>query len=159
MQIRAIEPKDDAALQAIIKVNLKNNNLVLPGTAYYDPELAHLSAYYATHAPSRYFVLVDDMGAVLGGVGVAPFDLERGIAELQKLYIAPNEQGKGYSKMLMDAALAFAQTEFKALYLETHTNLVAALGLYDRYGFERLSAPIAGSEHSTMNVWMLKKFS
>lgn len=159
MHIRPITPKDDAPLQAIIKINLEQHDLALPGTAYDDPELGHLSTYYATHQPSQYFVLVDDADQVYGGIGVAPFDQTYQIAELQKLYIAPSAQGHGYSKLLLDAAITFASANFTALYLETHTNLQVALRLYDQYAFTRLAGPIAGSAHSTMNVWMLKRFA
>ena len=45
-RIRRIRQEDDAALAAIIRKNLESCKLDIPGTAYFDPELDHLSRYY-----------------------------------------------------------------------------------------------------------------
>ena len=72
--IRPIRPEDDAPLSRIIRSNLEQFHLDIPGTAYFDPELDHLSRYYRA-APDRraYFLAVDGAGRVLGGVGLAEF--------------------------------------------------------------------------------------
>ena len=68
-QIRKIEEKDDAALAKIVRDNLKAYHLDIPGTAYFDPELDHLSAYYLAAPDKRaYFVAQDEDGTILGGV-------------------------------------------------------------------------------------------
>ena len=87
--IRPIRPEDDAPLSRIIRSNLEQFHLDIPGTAYFDPELDHLSRYYRA-APDRraYFVAVDGAGRVLGGVGLAEFSGFSHCAELQKLYLA-----------------------------------------------------------------------
>ena len=41
--IRPIRPEDDAPLSRIIRSNLEQFHLDIPGTAYFDPELDHLS--------------------------------------------------------------------------------------------------------------------
>ena len=46
MIIRAIEPRDGAAMAAIVRRSLEAHGLDVPGTAYFDPELDHLSAHY-----------------------------------------------------------------------------------------------------------------
>lgn len=45
-RIRPITPQDDLRIAAIIRANLKERHLDTPGTAYFDPELDHLSQYY-----------------------------------------------------------------------------------------------------------------
>ncbi|MBP2966909.1 GNAT family N-acetyltransferase, partial [Acinetobacter baumannii] len=80
------------------------------------------------------------------------------ICELQKLYLNDLYQGKGLAKMLMDVSLSFAEKNYDACYLETHSDLAAACILYDKYDFKLLDAPIAGSEHSAMDKWYLKSF-
>ena len=50
MIIRAIEPRDDAAMAAIVRRSLEAHGLNVPGTAYFDPELDHLSAHYVAAA-------------------------------------------------------------------------------------------------------------
>ena len=54
---RKIEPADDARIAEIVRANLKHFHLDIPGTAYFDPELEHLSAFYdAEPSKRRYFV-------------------------------------------------------------------------------------------------------
>ena len=69
---RKIEPADDARIAEIVRANLKHFHLDIPGTAYFDPELEHLSAFYdAEPSKRRYFVALDDAGQVVGGAGIA----------------------------------------------------------------------------------------
>ena len=71
-QIRQITPADDSKIADIIRKNLKAYHLDIPGTAYYDPELEHLSEYYNAVPDKRaYFVAEDDTGRIIGGVGIA----------------------------------------------------------------------------------------
>ncbi|MGL5898113.1 MAG: GNAT family N-acetyltransferase, partial [Lactobacillaceae bacterium] len=52
--------------------------------------------------------------------GIAPFDKKQKICEFQKLYLAPEAQGLGISKQLMETALSFAKTYYDTCYLETN---------------------------------------
>ena len=52
-----ITEDDDVAIAAIIRVNLERYHLDIPGTAYFDPELDHLSSYYNIGTDERvYFI-------------------------------------------------------------------------------------------------------
>ena len=51
MEYRSITPQEDAAVAALIRGSLEKRGLNIPGTAYCDPGLDHLSDYYA--APGR----------------------------------------------------------------------------------------------------------
>ena len=88
MRYRKIEAADDPKIAEIIRANLEKLGLNFPGTAYFDPELDHLSAYY-NKIPKRrsYFVALDEAGQVIGGVGIAEFEGIASCAELQKLYL------------------------------------------------------------------------
>mgnify|MGYP007132773016 CR=1 FL=1 len=46
LNYRSLTAADDAVLASIIRTSLEQVHLNLPGTAYFDPELDHLSAYY-----------------------------------------------------------------------------------------------------------------
>lgn len=155
MKIRLITEKDNLQLCQLIRQILEQENLALPGTAYYDESLTNLSAYYQKDENTAYFVVTDETEKVYGGAGIGHFS--EGICELQKLYLLPELRGQGWAKKLMDTVLSFAQNHYEQIYLESHTNLSRALELYKKYGFTSLSAPLSGSEHSLMNVWMLKK--
>ena len=47
---------------------------------------------------------------------------------------------------------------YQQLYLETHSNLKIALGLYEKLGFRRIERPEA-VQHGTMDHFYLKQLS
>lgn len=152
LEYKPLTPAYDAAMAEIIRSNLRKFHLDIPGTAYYDEALDHLSAYY--RQPGRaYFVLLED-GTVAGGVGIAEF---RGdCCELQKLYLADPVKGRGLGyaliRLVEDEARALG---YRGVYLETHTNLAAAIHVYERSGYREIPRP-EGVVHSTMNKFYLK---
>ena len=100
-----------------------------------------------------------------GGCGIAEFADAAGtasngtpVAELQKLYVTPKAQGHGLGRRLIAEAEHFARTAgYERLYLETHHNLQTAARLYRTLGWRELSAPLPGSLHSTMDIFMIKQ--
>lgn len=136
MLIREIQIKDDPVIKQIIQTSLESYDLALPGTAYW---------------------VIEKDGQVLGGCGIAPFDKKAKICELQKIYLAKEAQGQGMARLLMDTALAYAEKYYDFCYLETMKRMEKANYLYQSFGFEKLPEPLAGSEHSVMEVWYLKE--
>lgn len=96
-------------------------------------------------------------GVVVGGVGVAAWPGSGDTCELQKLYVATDRRGLGLGRRLLERALAFAGGHYRRCYLETHSSLQAACGLYRAMGFEFLDGPLPGGEHSTMDMWAVKE--
>ena len=156
--IRPILPADDARMAWIIRSNLEKFHLDIPGTAYFDPELDHLSRYYRAEPDRRaYFVAADENGLVLGGVGIAEVDAFSQCAELQKLYLIESAKGQGLGIGLMEQAQSLARSlGYRRMYLETHSNLQAAIRLYEKLGFQRIRRP-EGVMHSTMDHFYLKE--
>ena len=65
MKYRKIKEADDQKIAEIIRENLQRLHLDIPGTAYFDPELDHLSAYYNNDSAKRvYFVALDRKSVV-----------------------------------------------------------------------------------------------
>lgn len=157
MKVREIEERDNQIIEQIIKRSLESFDLNIPGTAYFDPQLSSLAEFYKEQSNAKYWVAVNEQDEVVGGVGIAPYDKENGICELQKLYISPKSQGIGLSKELMKVALDFAKEHYTYCYLETMKKLQTANLLYSKVGFQQLDKPIEGSEHSTMDAWYLKE--
>lgn len=155
--IRPIHPEDDAPLSRIIRSNLEQFHLDIPGTAYFDPELDHLSRYYRAEPDRRaYFVAADENGLVLGGAGIAEVDAFSQCAELQKLYLTESAKGQGLGTGLMEQAQSLARSlGYRRMYLETHSNLQAAIRLYEKLGFQRIRRP-EGVMHSTMDHFYLR---
>lgn len=157
MPIREIETKDNKQMEKIIKHSLESVQLNIPGTAYFDPYLGQLTEFYQTQVNAKYWVAVNELDEVIGGVGIGPFGNHKGVSELQKLYLAAEAQGKGIAKELMKTALTFAEAHYDLCYLETFDSLHAANQLYIKFGFEQLKQPLSGSEHSACDSWYMKK--
>ena len=158
MTFRQIEPCDDTAIAELIRHNLRVYRLDIPGTAYFDENLYHLSDFYLADPEKRtYIILADDANRVIGGVGIAGFDGFDDCAELQKLYLSDESKGKGLSPIMMKAAENKAlELGYKRIYLETHTTLEAAICLYEKLGYKFIEKP-AGIVHSAMNRFYLKE--
>lgn len=156
--IRFITEKDDQAIADIIRKNLEKFHLDIPGTVYFDSQLDHLSGYYTANPEKRaYFVVEDHAGKILGGIGMDEFPGFESCAEIQKLYLTEKVQGKGLGKTLMETAEKYAvQIGYERLYLETHTNLEAAIHLYEKLGFHKIQKP-REVQHSTMNLFFIKE--
>ncbi len=158
LKYRKMEPTDDQAVAGIIRRNLENLHLNIPGTAYFDPQLDHLSAYYNDGTKRRaYFVALDEAGQVAGGVGIAEFEGIPDCAEIQKLYLADSAKGKGYGRELMGIAEHWAgEAGYQRLYLETHSNFRDAMRLYEKLGFRQIGRPET-VRHGTMDHFYLKE--
>lgn len=152
MEIKPITREHDAAIAELVRSNLKANSLDIPGTAYFDPSLNSLSEFYA--APNRaYFVLISD-GVVLGGAGLAEFSED--CCELQKLYLADEAKGKGLGRALTVYVENKArELGYKRIYLETHSNLKAAIRLYEKMGYRPIPRPDS-VVHGTMDRFYIK---
>ena len=69
MDYRKIEASDDKRIAEIIRANLERLHLNIPGTAYFDPELEHLSSYYNSDSSKRaYFVALDETGQAVSAL-------------------------------------------------------------------------------------------
>ncbi len=158
MRFDKITTKDDKALADIVRDNLKKHNLNLPGTAYYDENLNYLSMFYLEKDAKRfYYVLRDDEDNVIGGVGLAKVEFFENCAELQKLYLTDSAKGAGIGYKLIslieDKAREFG---YQRMYLETHTNLAAAIHIYEKCGYKEIQQP-AEVVHATMNRFYIKE--
>lgn len=156
VKIRPIKQQDDFELAKIIRTILKSYGLDIPGTAYFDKELDHLSSFYGQKDDREYFVAVYDAGNVLGGNGIAEFDHANHVAELQKLYLTDSARGHHLSYRLLDTAVGFAKgAGYQTVYLETHHALKEAIHLYTEYGFTDLGHPLNNGEHSSMDKFFV----
>ena len=153
---REITPADDEAIAKIVRDNLKEKHLDIPGTAYFDSVLNHLSDYYLTTPQSYYCILTED-DIVIGGVGLSAFDGMPDCAEMQKLYLTESVKGRGLGKeLILHIENKAREMGFKNMYLETHTNLDIAISLYEKVGFEQIDRPEC-VVHSTMDRFYKKK--
>lgn len=79
----------------------------------------------------------DADGTTWGSTGIRL--LEPGVAELKRVYIAPEGRGRGGGGRLLRAAEDWARARGAAvLRLDTRSDLVAARALYARHGFAEI---------------------
>lgn len=155
LKIEPLRPEYDAAVANLIRTNLKTHRLDIPGTVYYDEGLDHLSEFY-DHPGRAYYVLLDGE-CVVGGIGYAEFQSFSRCCELQKLYLDDSVKGRGLGYDLISFIEAQArEKKYKQIYLETHTNLQAAIHIYEKSGYKQIDRP-AFVVHSTMNRFFLKQ--
>ena len=88
--------------------------------------------------PRVYFsVALDDAGVLLGYT-VAWFVLDE--AELANLAVLPEAQGRGVGSLLLEGALAAADTRgSESMYLEVRASNLSAIALYRSHGFVEIS--------------------
>ena len=155
--IRPIEPRDDAAVAAIIRAVMPEFGACGSGFAINDPEVDWMHRAYSVPR-SAYFV-VERGGIVEGGGGVAP--LEGGdsdTCELRKMYFLPSLRGLGAGAALMSRCLATARDlGFRRCYLETLSGMDAAMRLYERSGFHRIDGPMGATGHGGCNTFYLRE--
>lgn len=154
ISFRTIIPSDNAELASIIRGSLEAFGLNIPGTVYTDPTTDHL--YELFQAWGSIYIVGMENNKMLGGCGIYPTKgLPPGHAELVKLYLRDEARGKGIGRNLMLECISWAKTMgYTHLYLETLTELSAAVSLYQSLGFQNLSAPLGESGHHACQIWM-----
>jgi len=156
-EIRKIRPEDNRAMAALIRGNLKSVGLDIPGTAYFDSVLDSLSEFYSPGEGRGYYVLTDENGKAVGGIGYDRVSFFESCAELQKLYLCDSVKGMGlgYSLIAFIENMA-AKDGYRRMYLETHSVLGAAVHMYKKSDYTLIDRPEA-VVHSAMNMFFIKE--
>jgi len=131
--------------------------------AYFQPEAkdeATLSDPEGTIlAPGGQILLADVGGQTVGCVALMP-DGPINCYEVAKMAVAPEAQGRGVGRRLLEAAVAWARDRgARRLYLESNARLAPALRLYESAGFRhlppeaRLVSPYARADIFMEMLW------
>ena len=157
MIIRAIHKEDNPHIAQVIRQVFIDDHYPKTGTAFADSQLDCMFETY-DRPRSVYFVIEVD-GKIVGGAGVSQLEhSDSKICELQKMYFLHEARGRGLGLQLIQKCLEKA-TEFgyEKCYLETLPEMLAAQHLYQKVGFDYISAPLGGTGHVSCPVWMLKR--
>ncbi|MGJ3237231.1 MAG: GNAT family N-acetyltransferase [Anaerolineae bacterium] len=99
-----------------------------------------------------FIVRHDDTPAGCGGVQFFGDDY----AELKRMYVRPRFRGLGLGKLLVEHFVRYSvQRGVTVLRLETGIYQVAAIGLYEQVGFQRI-APFGDYEDDPLSVFFEK---
>ncbi|MBE6023772.1 MAG: GNAT family N-acetyltransferase [Cellulosilyticum sp.] len=154
-KMREIEEKDNKAVEKIIRTCLIEFGANHEGTAWADPNLGQFSKIYNTER-EKYWVVEDESGRLVGGVGIGSLEGIEDVCELQKMYCLPEVRGMGIAQKLMNQALEHASGYYTRCYLETLENMVAAQKFYEKNGFQRICEPLIKTEHFACDVRYIK---
>ena len=153
--IRPIESRDDARMAQVIRTVMPEFGATGDGFAINDPEVDWMSKAYGE--PRCAYFVVEAGGEVLGGGGVAPLaGGDPGVCELRKMYFLPQLRGQGAGAAMMARCLdAARKIGFRQCYLETLSGMDAAMRLYERSGFRRISCSMGNTGHGGCNTFYL----
>ncbi|MBS1642727.1 MAG: GNAT family N-acetyltransferase [Bacteroidetes bacterium] len=156
--IREIKLEDNVAIAKIIRNALEEFKANKPGTVYYDATTDNLFQLFQSTIKSKYFIVEQQNGEVVGGGGIYPTKgLDNNTCEFVKMYLAKQARGLGLGKMIIEKCLQTAKENgYKKVYLESMPELKNALIVYEKLGFKYLDKPLGNSGHCGCDLWMLK---
>ena len=154
--IREIQPADNEQIEQVIRACFHEFEIPLEGTAYSDVETTRMYESYQNE--NEVYFVVDVDGKVLGGGGIKPLkDFETEVCEIQKMYFSPDIRGKGFGKQLFEKCLLSAKAfGYKQCYIESASQLKAAIHIYESYGFKHITGALGNTGHYSCGVWMVK---
>lgn len=156
--IREIQPRDNAAIEKIIRDCLLEFGGNREGTAWFDPDLGRFSEIY--NSEERKYWVAEGEEKILGGVGIAPLEgADPTVCELQKMYCLPEARGTGVAHELIKIALEQAAKFYRLCYLETFGNMLAAQKFYAKHGFSRIEKPLGNTGHYGCDVMLIKQLT
>lgn len=119
----------------------------------HDREILEDPHKYVIEPGGQIFMAVESStGLSVGTVAMIPAG--DGVYELTKMAVSPLHQGHGTGRLLMAAAIEYAERQrANTIFLESHRSLQPALALYRKFGF--LETPIdPNSEYARADIRM-----
>jgi putative acetyltransferase len=123
--------------------------------ALYPPESNHLLDVAALSGPAVTFLVVRDGGEVIG-CGAILRD-PRGWGEVKRMYVQPEQRGRGIGRRVLGELEAIARAAgLPLLRLETGIHNTEALALYRRAGFQECE-PFGDYAPDPLSVFLEKR--
>jgi GNAT superfamily N-acetyltransferase len=130
--IRPATNADAPAVREMIFSILREFDLQ-PDPEKTDADLNDLESTYIKPG-GRFDVMVDDIGRIIGSVGLLRIDSRT--VELRKMYLLGTARGKGLGRRLLAHAIDESRLlGFARITLETQSRLTTAIEMYTRAGF------------------------
>lgn len=97
-------------------------------------DIADVEPYYMRNGC---FWCLFDNGVLIGTVAVRIIDIENKVLELKRMFVLPEYQGKGYGRLLLEHAIAYArEQQYNKICLDTRKQFSTAQHLYRSSGFQ-----------------------
>src|SRR6478672_1857730 len=123
-RIVPFEPVHEAGFRTLVSETLREFEI--------DPDLADPAGAYQS-----LWVAVAD-GEVVGSVALR--ELTPAERQLKRMYLRPDQRGRGLGRRLLETALERARADgVSVIRLDTGERMEAARSLYEAYGFRRVS--------------------
>ena len=120
----------------------------------YDREVLGNPEHYILAKGGHVLFAIDGADRALGTVALKHEG--DGVYELTKMAVSPEARGLGIGRLLMAEALRlYRSLGARELFLESSSQLVPALALYESAGFRHHPAPRAGSHYARADVHMI----
>jgi putative acetyltransferase len=155
MIIRKIRKEDNPSIAQTIRTVLTEFGVNKPGTVFTDPTTDALFELFQKE--NSVYLIAEADGQIIGGCGIYPTEgLEKGCAELVKLYLHKDYRNRGIGKELMQRSIeSVKELGYTQLYLETLPELHNAIELYRKMGFTKIDHPLGNSGHFACDLWMV----
>ena len=96
-------------------------------------DVVNVEKYYMNNG--CFWCLIEN-NKVIGTVAIRKIDDEKRIAELKRMFVLPEFQGKGYGRLLLEHAVKCAREQhYHKIYLDTRKQFSVAQYLYRSVGF------------------------
>jgi ribosomal-protein-alanine N-acetyltransferase len=103
---------------------------------------------------TRWYVVAEDGGVLLGYAGLLHSGAE---ADVQTIAVVPAAQGRGIGARLLRALLGeAARRGCTSVMLEVRADNAAAVALYERFGFERISVRRGYYQPGSVDAWVMR---
>jgi ribosomal protein S18 acetylase RimI-like enzyme len=94
-------------------------------------------------------------GSIVGCIGLHRLPNLQDGAEIKRLYVHPKDRGQGIAEALLDALEAYAAEHgYRALYLDSKSDLLTAIRFYQRHGYSRCERY---NDNSQATIFMRKE--
>lgn len=99
-------------------------------------DIAYVERYYMSDGC---FWCLFDHETLVGTVGLRTLDTESGAAELKRMFVLPDYQGRGCGRLLLNHAVGYAKERgFSRICLDTRKEFSAGQHLYRSSGFTEI---------------------
>jgi len=97
-------------------------------------DIAAVEQYYMQNGC---FWCLFDNEILIGTVAIRTIDIDNKVIELKRMFVMPDHQGKGYGRLLLEHAIAYAREQkYNKICLDTRRQFSAAQHLYRSCGFQ-----------------------